>query len=80
MDGWRLAANFVLLGGTLVALLFAFDYGRREGLHIGEFYGLLLLCTVGMMVLVAANDLVLVFLGLETMSIAVYVLTGFNRR
>ena len=80
VDGFRLAANYVLLGGTLLALFFAFDYGRREGLHVGEFYGLLLLCTVGMMVLVAANDLVLVFLGLETMSIAVYVLTGFNRR
>ncbi len=79
VDGLRLAADFVLLGGTLLALLFAFDYGRREGLHIGEFYALLLLGTVGMMVLVAASDLVLVFLGLEMMSIAVYVLTGFNR-
>ena len=80
VDGFRIAADIVLLGGTLLALLFAFDYGRREGLHIGEFYALLLLATVGMMVLVAANDLVLVFLGLETMSIAVYVLTGFNRK
>ena len=80
VDGFRLAASIILLGGTLLALLFAFDYGRREGLHIGEFYALVLLAAVGMLVLVAARDLVLVFLGLELMSIAVYVLTGFNRR
>jgi NADH-quinone oxidoreductase subunit N len=79
VDDFRLAASLVLLGGTLLALLFAFDYGRREGLHIGEFYALVLLATVGMLVLVGARDLVLVFLGLELMSIAVYVLTGFNR-
>ena len=79
VDGFRLTANLILLTGTLLALSFAFDYGRREGLHIGEFYALLLLATTGMMVLVGARDLVLVFLGLELMSIAVYVLTGFNR-
>ncbi len=79
VDGFRMAASLVLLGGTLLALLFAFDYGRREGLHIGEFYALVLLATVGMLVLVGARDLILVFLGLELMSIAVYVLTGFNR-
>lgn len=80
VDGFRLAASLVLLSGTLLALLFAFDYGYREGLHIGEFYALVLLATVGMLVLVAARDLVLIFLALELMSIAVYVLTGFNRR
>ena len=80
IDGVRLAASVLLLVGTLLALLFSFDYGRREGLHIGEFYALILLATAGMMILVGARDLVLVFLGLELMSIAVYVLTGFNRR
>ena len=79
VDGFRLAANFILLSGTLLALLFAIDYQRRESMHVGEFYALLLLATVGMMVLVAAQDLLLIFLGLELMSIAVYILTGFNR-
>jgi NADH-quinone oxidoreductase subunit N len=80
VDGFRLSGNLILLGGSLLAVLYAVDYGHREGLHIGEFYALLLLATAGMMVLVGAQDLVLVFLGLELMSIAVYVLTGFNRR
>jgi NADH-quinone oxidoreductase subunit N len=79
LDGFRVAANFIILGATLLGLLFAFDYLRREGLEIGEFYALVLLASVGMMVLSGAQDLILVFLGLEMMSISVYVLTGFNR-
>lgn len=80
VDGLRVVGNFIVLGAALLGLLFAFDYLEREGLGIGEFYVLLLLATVGMMVLVGARDLILLFVGLELMSIAVYVLTGFDRR
>jgi len=79
LDGFRVLANFIILGATLLGLLFAFDYLKREGLEIGEFYALLLLASVGMMILSGAQDLVLIFLGLEMMSISVYVLTAFNR-
>ncbi len=80
LDGFRVAANFVVLGATLLGILFAFDYLARERLRAGEFHSLLLLASVGMMVLVAARDLILVFLGLELMSVAVYVLTAYDRR
>ncbi|MHC4990008.1 MAG: NADH-quinone oxidoreductase subunit N [Planctomycetota bacterium] len=79
LDGYRVAANYVVLLATLLGVLFAFDYLQREGLRRGEFYGLMLLASVGMMVLVGARDLILLFVGLELMSIAVYVLTGFDR-
>jgi NADH-quinone oxidoreductase subunit N len=46
----------------------------------GEYYALLLLSTAGMMLLVAAADLLVLFLGLELMSIPIYVLAGFDRR
>lgn len=46
---------------------------------IGEYYGLLLLCTIGMMMVASARDLLVVFLGIETLSIALYVLAGFAR-
>lgn len=78
-DAFRVTANFIFLGATFFGLLFAFDWLEREGLHKGEFYALVLLATVGMMVLGAARDLIVVFLGLELMSIAVYVLTAFQR-
>ena len=49
-----------------------------EGLRHGEYYGLLLLGTCGMMVLASATDLVTLFLGIETMSLALYVLAGIR--
>jgi len=80
LDGFRVAANFIILGATFLGLLFSFDYLEREGLEIGEYYALLLLASVGMMVLAGAQDLVLIFVGLEMMSISVYILTAFNRK
>ena len=49
---------------------------REHSFEFGEFYSLLLFATAGMMMLAQATDLVTIFLGIETMSIAVYVLTG----
>lgn len=79
LDGFRVAANFLILGATALGLMFAFDYLDRERLRSGEFYALVLLASVGMMVLVGARDLILVFLGLELMSVTVFVLTAFDR-
>src|SRR3979409_2045634 len=56
------------------------DYNSREGIMPGESHVLLLLATSGMMILAAARDLIIVFLGIELMSIAIYVLVGMNRR
>jgi NADH-quinone oxidoreductase subunit N len=80
MDSFRVAMNFVILGATVLALLLAFDYLRREGLDIGEFYFLVLMAAIGMMLLSGSRDLIVVFVSLELMSLAVYVLTGFNRK
>jgi len=64
-----------LLGGMMITSDFTrlFD---REGSYRPEFYPLLLFSILGMMVLVAANDLLTIFLGLETMSLATYILVG----
>jgi NADH-quinone oxidoreductase subunit N len=80
MDGFRLFANWLFLGGAGLTILLSFPYLSRQKLQIGEFYTLLLLATVGMMFMASARDLLLLFLGVETMSIAAYVLTAFNRR
>lgn len=80
LDGFRTASNFLFLAATLLALLFARDWLRRERQETTEFYALVLLATTGMMVLAAARDLILLFMGLELMSIAIYVLTAMNRR
>ncbi len=80
VDGFRLFANWVFLLGAALSILISFGYVHRQKLQVGEFYALILFATAGMMFMAAARDLIVVFLGLELMSIAVYALTAFNRR
>ncbi len=80
LDGFRVAADVILLGGGLLVVSLSRDYLSREGLRSPEFHALVLMALVGMLVLVAARDLILLFVGLELMSISVYVLTGFARK
>ncbi len=80
VDRFRLFANWVFLIAAALTILISFSYVARQRLQIGEFYGLILLSTAGMMFMAGARDLMVVFLGLEVMSVAVYALTAFNRR
>ena len=80
LDGFRVAADVIILGGGLLVVSLSRDYLSREGLRSPEFHALILMALVGMLVLVAARDLILLFVGLELMSISVYVLTGFVRK
>jgi NADH-quinone oxidoreductase subunit N len=80
VDAFRWTADLVFLLGTLLALLFAIDYNDRAGITTGESHVLILFATSGMMLLAGARDLMIVFLGIELMSIATYVLAGLNRR
>src|SRR6266704_4054431 len=80
VDNFRWATDEILLIATIGTIAMSLDYNRREGITPGETHVLLLLATSGMMILAAARDLIIVFLGIELMSIAVYVLVGVNRR
>lgn len=71
--------NIVFLIGTLLSVLLSVDYLDREAISHGEYYALLLLTTAGMMIMAAATDLIVVFLGLEVLSISLYVLAGYAR-
>ncbi|MGI8617732.1 MAG: NADH-quinone oxidoreductase subunit N [Gemmatimonadaceae bacterium] len=80
LDGFRWTADLLLLLATFATIALSMDYNEREGITAAESHVLLLLATSGMMVLVSARDLIIVFLGIEIMSVAVYVLAGLNRR
>ena len=80
VDNFRWAADLIFLLATAIALVMGLDYDRREDYAPGEAYVLLLFATSGMMLLAAARDLMIVFLGIELMSVAVYVLAGIDRR
>src|ERR1041385_2741338 len=65
---------------ALVTILLSRDYLISQHMHLGEFYLLVLFATLGMMLMASAADLIIVFLGLELMSICLYVLAGFMRK
>ncbi|MBI3975095.1 MAG: NADH-quinone oxidoreductase subunit N [Armatimonadetes bacterium] len=67
-----------LLAAALAALL-SLNYLRRFGLERGEYYALLLSSCLGAMVMVAGADLIVLFLGLETLSIPLYIMAAFGR-
>ncbi|MBV6520936.1 MAG: NAD(P)H-quinone oxidoreductase subunit 2, chloroplastic [Gemmatimonadaceae bacterium] len=80
VDGFRWAADLVFLVGAIIAIAMSLDYNAREAIFAAEAHVLILLATGGMMLMVASRDLMMLFLGIETMSIAVYILTGIDRR
>ncbi|MDQ1533771.1 MAG: NADH-quinone oxidoreductase subunit [Actinomycetota bacterium] len=80
VDGFSVFVRTVILIATLLAVLLSAPYIRREGLEGSEYLALLLLSATGMMIMASANDLVVVFLALEILSIALYVLAAFDRR
>lgn len=79
LDRFAVFFTVVFVGVAALALLMSVQYVRETGIREGEFYVLILLSASGMIIMAAANDLILFFVGLETMSIAVYVLTGMWR-
>ena len=79
LDNFGLFLTLLLLGGALLTILSSVHYLKETRIREGEYYALILFSTSGMILMAAANDLILLFLGLETMSIAVYILTGMWR-
>lgn len=79
-DGFRWAIDLIVLLGTGLSLLLLDAEHARSRAYSPEVPVLMLLAAAGMMILAAARDLMFVFLGIELMSIAVYVLAGVNRR
>ena len=72
--------NIALLLGLAMTILFSKNYLVKVGYDFGEFYILLFCSFVGMLLMVAANDLIIVFLSIELMSIPFYILAGFFRK
>jgi NADH-quinone oxidoreductase subunit N len=79
LDTMRLSFTLVFIIVSSLTVLVSMVWVEWEGLPAGEFHTLLLFATVGMMLMAAGNDLVMIFLGLEILSIATYVMAGFRR-
>ena len=77
LDNFALFLDVVICYAVALVLLLSMDYLRRNGMESGEYYILVLLATLGMMLMAQAADLILIFLALELMSLSLYVLAGF---
>ena len=78
-DNFGVAARMIVLAAAALATFTAPGYLKPRQLDKSEFYALLLLSTVGMTLLVFASDLVMVFLAVVLLSLALYVMAGFER-
>ena len=78
-DRFALFFKGIFLVAAALTVLITDQYMHREECNHGELYPLILLATAGMMLMAAGTDLMTIFLGLELLSISLYVLAGFNR-
>ena len=79
VDGFSLYFNWLFLATTVLVALMSYRYFEVRQEHRGEYYGLIMLAQCGMFFLATGNELVTLFIGLETMAITFYILTGFLR-
>jgi NADH-quinone oxidoreductase subunit N len=79
-DPFALFFKILFLAAAGLIILMSIGYLRGEGADRGEFYALILFATLGMMLMASAVDLLILYIGLEMMSISIYVLAGFLKR
>ncbi len=80
VDDFRFITDLLFLAAAGVTVLVSQGYLEREGMLAPEYYLLLVFATIGMMLMGGAADLMVLFLGLETMSVGVYVMAAIDRR
>ncbi|MGH7681104.1 MAG: NADH-quinone oxidoreductase subunit N [Candidatus Eiseniibacteriota bacterium] len=79
LDNLSTLFNLLFLGSTGVVILLSMPFLRREDVEHSEYYALLLFATAGMMILASGFDLITLFLGIEVLSISLYILAGYRR-
>jgi len=79
LDGYALFFDLLFLGAGILVVLMSMNVLEEAGIAAGEYYALVAFAIAGMIVMASATDLIVVFLGLELMSISVYVLAGASR-
>ena len=78
-DAFSRFAKVLILLGAAIGLVLALDFNEKAGLARFEYAVLMLFATVGMMVMVSANDLMSLYIGLELLSLSLYVIAAFDR-
>ncbi|KMP12428.1 NADH-quinone oxidoreductase subunit N [Candidatus Nitromaritima sp. SCGC AAA799-C22] len=79
VDHFSVFFTFIFCISSALAILVSIDFNKREDIRVGEYYSLILFCTVGMVLLASSTDMIMIFLGIEIVSICLYVLAGIRR-
>jgi NADH-quinone oxidoreductase subunit N len=79
VDEYSTFFHFLFIFIAAMTTLISIDYLRRENMNHAEYYALLLFATAGMLVMAGSNELMMIFIGLEILSIGTYVMAGFRR-
>ena len=79
VDHMSVFFTIVFCISSALAILISVEYNRRENIRVGEYYSLIMFCTVGMIILASSTDLIMIFLGVEIVSLCLYVLAGIRR-
>jgi NADH-quinone oxidoreductase subunit N len=79
IDGFATFFRLLVIGVGILVIFSSTDYLRREGAVGGEYYALILFSIAGQSIMASANELIMIFIGLEISSIASYILAGYLR-
>ena len=79
VDDFAVFAKILLIVGAALALILAIPFNMREGIDQFEFPILIVLAVLGMMMMVSANDLISLYIGIELQSLALYVVAAIRR-
>jgi NADH-quinone oxidoreductase subunit N len=79
VDNFSRFFKLIFLLGTGLTILISMKYLENEDMQHGEYYAMILFATIGMMILASGAELIMIFLGVELMSISLYVLAGYTR-
>ena len=79
LDNFACFFKFIFLVSSFLVILASVSYLKEEQIFHGEYFSLILFSTLGMMLMASSFDLIVIFLGMELMSLSLYVLAGFRR-
>jgi NADH-quinone oxidoreductase subunit N len=79
IDGFARFMKILTLGGSIMAILLSIDYMKARGIEKFEYPILITLATLGMMMMISANDFIALYIGLELQSLALYVVASIHR-
>ena len=79
VDHFAVFAKLLILAGAALSLILSIDYNVQTGIDRFEFPVLIILCSVGMMIMASATNLMSLYIGLELQSLSIYVMAAFNR-